>query len=52
MNETAPPMQIWFAIDGEICTILEQFSNDVSEISIGINIDLGICTFNTDAIPI
>jgi hypothetical protein len=40
-----------FSNDGGISTIHEQFSNDTSEICIGINIDLGQCIFNTDEIP-
>jgi hypothetical protein len=39
MNETAPLTLIWLAIVEGILIIHEQFSNDVSDIRIGIYID-------------
>jgi hypothetical protein len=39
MNETAPPTLIWDDIAAEISKLHEQFSNNTSEIIIGINID-------------
>jgi hypothetical protein len=51
MNETAPPTLMRLVIVGGISTTHEQFSNIVSEIIIGINIDFVQCIFNTEDMP-